>query len=337
MYFTTKFLMAAFAALLFISCEQEQYITEPGKLVPRTVDEDPTLPSITITGAMLHAEAFGPPDSTLVICIHGGPGADYRYMLNCRELADEGYRVIFYDQRGSGLSQRFPRDSYMDLGEGAVDLMYDDLSAVISHYRKDPDQKVFLLGHSWGAILATGYAGKYPDAVQGLVVCEPGGLVFDDILDYVSESRSFKLWSEVLNDATYQDQFITGKEDQHEILDYKLGMLASKNPVTGEDNTSPGSTWRSGAVVNSALLEIGETFEPDFSEGISNFEVPVFFIYSEENRAYPDSWAEKISGVYPTVERKKIAGVGHDGIISDPNGWSNSTMPAILSYFNSLQ
>ncbi|RTZ45976.1 hypothetical protein EJ377_15075 [Chryseobacterium arthrosphaerae] len=46
--------------------------------------------------------------------------------------------------------------------------------------------------------------------------------------DYIKESRSFKLWSEILNDATYLDQFISGKEDQHEILDYKMSMLSSK-------------------------------------------------------------------------------------------------------------
>ena len=112
----------------------------------------PSLPAITVNGAMLHSEAFGPPDSTMVVCIHGGPGADYRYMLNAQDLADAGYRVVFYDQRGSGLSQRFPRKSYTDLGVGAVDLMYDELSGVIAHYRTHPDQKVFLLGHSWGAI-----------------------------------------------------------------------------------------------------------------------------------------------------------------------------------------
>ena len=111
-----KILMLAFIALLLFSCTKERLINEPGNLVPRTVDQDPSLPSITVNGAMLHSEAFGHPDSTMIVCIHGGPGGDYRYLLNCKDLADYGYRVVFYDQRGSGLSQRFPKEFIYHIG-----------------------------------------------------------------------------------------------------------------------------------------------------------------------------------------------------------------------------
>ena len=337
MKFTSQILMVVFTAFSFVSCDEEQLITEPGKLVPLTVDEDPSLPSIVVNGAMLHSEAFGHPDSTLVVCIHGGPGGDYRYMLNARDLANHGYRVVFYDQRGSGLSQRFSKKSYTSLGLGAIDVLYDELSGVIAHYRTSPEQKVFLLGHSWGGILATGYVGKHPDAIQGMVVCEPGGLIFDDILDYVERSRSFKIWDETLNDVVYLDQFITGEEDEHEILDYKLGILASTNEITGESNVEPGSVWRSGAIISEALFEIGEDYRPDFSEHIDQFDVPVLFIYSEMNKAYPDSWAQQISGAYKAVNLIKIPGVGHDGIIKDDHAWATITMPEMISYFNSIQ
>lgn len=328
--------MLAIAAMLFVSCTKERFINQPGNLVPKTVDQNAGLPSITVNGARLHSEAFGHPDSTMIVAIHGGPGGDYRHLLKCRDLAAHGYRVVFYDQRGSGLSQRFPQKSYTALGTGALDLMYDDLSGVIAHYRTSPKQKVILIGHSWGGILATGYAGKHPDAIQGLVVCEPGGFKWDDIEDYVSKSRSFNLWSESLNDATYIDQFLSGKEDQHEILDYKLALLASKNEITGEENTEPGSFWRSGAVVNTALFKVGKEHNPDFVDGISHFKKPVLFLYSEKNKAYPDSWAHKISGAFNSAALFKVSGTGHNGIISDKTAWTQTTLPKLLSYFHSL-
>lgn len=326
---------AIFSVIFITGCEKEKFIDEPGNLVPETVDEDLNLPSITVNGAMLHSEAFGNPDSTMIVCLHGGPGGDYRYLLNCKDLADHGYRVIFYDQRGSGLSQRFSEKSYTNLGMGALDLMYDELSGVIAHYRTSPNQKVYLIGHSWGAMFATAYAGKHPNAVQGLVVCEPGGLKWDDMKEFVKASRSFSLFSELLNDATYLDQFITGKEDQHEILDYKLAMLAGKNDITGDDNIDR-SFWRPGAVINIALFETGEDFKPDFSEGIGNYNVPALFIYSEKDKAYPDSWAQKISASYHSADLFKVSGVGHDGIIEDKTAWTNQTLPKILTYFHSL-
>ena len=332
----TIFLLTALIAFFLFSCTEERLMNEPGNLVPRTVDQDPALPSITVNGAMLHSEAFGHPDSTMIIIIHGGPGDDYRHLLNCKDLAQHGYRVVFYDQRGSGLSERFSKESYTNLGLGAVDLMYDDLSAVIAHYRTHPGQKVFLLGHSWGGILATGYAGKYPDAIQGLAVCEPGGLKWNDIEDYIEASLDFDIFGELLNDAAYMDQFLSGKENDHIRLDYKMGLLASENDITGDNTPEVTIKWRSGAVVNGAMMEVGEDHNPDFSAGISQFNKQVLFCYSSNNRAYTDQWAQKISAVYPGKELFKVTGTGHAGIIANRNAWTQITMPKMLEYFNSL-
>jgi proline iminopeptidase len=331
-----KIFLAALAALAFASCTKERMLNEPGNLVPKTVDQDPSLPSVYVNGALLHSEAYGHPDSTMIVVLHGGPGGDYRNLLNCRDLSAYGYRVVFYDQRGSGLSQRFPKNFYTSRGLAAIDLMYDDLTAVIAHYRKRSDQRVYLLGHSWGAMLATGYAGKYPHAVQGLVLAEPGGLKWNDVEDYVEESRSFDLWSEMLNNATYIDQFISGDDDEHEILDYKLMMKAGNNEITGENNTLPGSFWRSGAVINDAFFEVGHDHEPDFSSGIASYQPQVLFFYSGKNKAYSDSWAQRISSSYNHISVSKVAGVGHDGMFSDHHAWRNITMPQIITYFNSL-
>ena len=328
-------MLAVTVGLLF-SCTEERFIYDSGNLVPKTVDQDLSLPSITVNNAVLHSEAFGHPDSSMIVCIHGGPGSDYRYMLNSKDLADYGYRVVFYDQRGSGLSQRFSKKSYTNLKLGVLDVLYNELSGVINHYRTKPDQKIFLLGHSWGGMLATGYTGRYPTAIQGLAVCEPGGLKWNDTKKYLESVLSFNVWSEMMNDVSYLDQFITGKEDEHEILDYRVGVILSEMEKTGDVRTEPASFWRGGAVINSALAEIGEDYKPDFSNGISNFEVPVLFFYSEKNEAYGDLWAQKVSSAYNSVELFKINGVGHDDIIKDKTAWREQTLPKMLTYFNSL-
>jgi proline iminopeptidase len=325
----------AISILCCSSCAKERHMDTPGNLVAPTVDDDSTLPAIAVNGIKLHAEAFGHPDSTLVVCLHGGPGSDYGYMLRCKDLAEHGYRVVLYDQRGTGLSQRFPKKHYTDLGEGALDEYYDDLAAVIAHYRTSPNQKVFLFGHSWGGMLGTAFTGQYPNAVQGLAVAEPGGLKWADIVEYVSNSRAFSLWGEAFNDATYIDQFISGKEDQHMVLDYKLACLSSGNDITGE-YVDESISWRPGAVVNAGMFAIGQKHEPDLSAGIQNFEPSVLFFYSEKNKAYPDDWAQKITSAYTSVERVKVLGVGHSGIVTDAIVWQEVTMPKLLAYFDTL-
>jgi len=59
----------------FVSCEILDP-GEPGQLVPLTVDEDPTLPSISVNGTQLHAETFGNPTDPMLVILHGGPGGD---------------------------------------------------------------------------------------------------------------------------------------------------------------------------------------------------------------------------------------------------------------------
>lgn len=330
-----KILFVIIFSFTIISCEDYE-LDDPGNLVPKTVVDDPGIPSITVNGVKLHSEAFGHPDSTIVVCIHGGPGSDYRYMLNSKDLVNYGYRVVFYDQRGSGLSQRLSEGTYTSMGLDALNQIYDELTGVIDYYRTSPNQKVYLLGHSWGAMLATAYTGKYPNAVQGLVLQEPGGLKWDDVVEYTSNSRAFSLWSELLNDITYMDQFMTGKENDHEILDYKFGLKGANENTNTDTEKDGGNFWRLGAVINTGLFKIGLQYEPDFSAGISNFNLPVMFFYSEKNKSYPDEWAMKITSVFNKVEICKVPGVGHRGIILDKNAWKQTTLPGILTYFNSL-
>lgn len=330
----TKILTASVVALslVVVGCEQGGYDpSEPGLLVAKTVDQDPSIPSISVNGTQLHAQSFGNPNDPMLVVLHGGPGADYRYLLNCTAFADQGYYVVFYDQRGAGLSKRYNKDIY------TMQVLYDDLSAVIAHYQTDPNQKIFLLGHSWGAMLATAYINNYPTKIDGVILAEPGGFVWADVEGYISRSRDFKYFGELLNDAVYMDQFITAKENDHELLDYKFDLLTAvdgdKDSPTGNEGALP--FWRSGAVTFDAYLEIGEKERPDWTTNLDQFTTKILFVYSENNKAYGEAHAKKVSSAYTNVQLEKTLGAGHD-MISFPTGWQNF-YPVALAYLNELK
>ena len=145
-----------------------------------TVDLDENLPSVTLNGYKFHAETMGGEDKPVIIALHGGPGGDYRNLLPIAPLSDD-YRLVFYDQRMTGLSSR-KFDGTLDL-----ESFFDDLDAFVDHYGKG--RKVILLGHSWGAMMASGYIGMYPEKVEKIIMIEPG-ILRPDLAQEFFDSQS---------------------------------------------------------------------------------------------------------------------------------------------------
>jgi proline iminopeptidase len=103
-----------------------------------------------------------------IIYLHGGPGGHITddIIKSLASLADEGYDIYFYDQIGSGLSDRLS-----DITSYTVDRHIRDLLAITE---KLGGRKVILIGQFWGAILATLFASSYPEKIERLVLTSPG-------------------------------------------------------------------------------------------------------------------------------------------------------------------
>jgi proline iminopeptidase len=320
-----------FSVVLFVGCKKEfNPKTEgEGTLVPKTVELDSSLPHISVNGTVLHSEAFGNASDPMVVYLHGGPGCDYRNGLTIKSLVNNHYYVVFYDQRGSGLSKRHPEDSY------TIQQMIDDLSAVIQHYRSSPSQKVFLFGHSWGAMLGTAYINKYPTAVNGIIVAEPGGLTWEQAKKYSERIRKIKLFEEATNDAIYHDQFFSGSDNDHAIIDYKMGLSSSytyaKNNEEGIEGPSP--VWRKGAALFKRFMELGKEEGFDFTGNLQQYTTKVLFLYSENNKGYGQTFANEVASAYVNVQVSEIKGTGHEMIWFK---WDNVNA-LVLPYLNSLR
>ena len=104
---------------------------------------------------------FGEGPETLV-GLHGGPGADHRYLRRLGELAGGGLQVLLYDQLGSGKS-----DCPDDLSLWTVPRFVQELETVQTELGLG---RVHLLGQSWGGFLALQYALDHPEGVKSLVL-----------------------------------------------------------------------------------------------------------------------------------------------------------------------
>lgn len=97
-----------------------------------------------------------------VLCLHGGPGANWLHMKPYEALADER-RVVFYDQLGAGNSAvTEPHDPSMWTPE----LYVEEVGAVREALGLE---RVHVLGHSWGGMLGMQYAATRPDGLVSLI------------------------------------------------------------------------------------------------------------------------------------------------------------------------
>ena len=100
-----------------------------------------------------------------LLLLNGGPGATHEY-FECFEnfMLPEGFEIIYYDQLGCGFSDN-PKDTSMwDLGR-----FVEEVEQVRKALGLNKDN-FYLLGHSWGGILAMQYALKYQDNIKGLII-----------------------------------------------------------------------------------------------------------------------------------------------------------------------
>ena len=100
-----------------------------------------------------------------LLLLNGGPGATHEY-FECFEnfLPAEGIEIIYYDQLGCGNS-----DNPNDVALWDLARYVEEVEQVRKALNLDASN-FYMLGHSWGGILAMEYALKYQNNMKGLII-----------------------------------------------------------------------------------------------------------------------------------------------------------------------
>lgn len=102
-----------------------------------------------------------------VVVLHGGPGMNQSYFKPYLNDLEKNFRVIYYDQRASGQSATPSADSI------SIQFFIEDLEAIRKEFKIE---KLNLLAHSWGAVLAAHYAIRYPQHIRKIIFSNPAFL-----------------------------------------------------------------------------------------------------------------------------------------------------------------
>jgi proline iminopeptidase len=98
-----------------------------------------------------------------MILMHGGLGPDHTYFRPWLDALGDELRLVYYDHRGGGRSSRL--ESFDGITH---DTLTDDADRLRAHLGYE---RIVLLGHSYGGMLALEYALRHPDRLAGLILC----------------------------------------------------------------------------------------------------------------------------------------------------------------------
>ena len=185
-----KLLIICFVAAVFFSCKQASKDAVDAKVY--FAQQDSGIQSGNVKFVEIESfgkkfkvwtKRFGNNPKTRILLLNGGPGATHEYFA-CFEnfLPQEGIEFIYYDQLGCGLSDNPNDTAYWDLPR-----FVEEVEQVRKALGLNKDN-FYLLGHSWGGILAMQYALKYQNQMKALVIsnmmssCPDYGKYADDVL-----------------------------------------------------------------------------------------------------------------------------------------------------------
>jgi len=111
-----------------------------------------------------------------VVVVHGMAEHRKRYEEFGRELADNGYSVYTYDQRGHGETARkndLPL-GHLEAGSGWEKLLEDVRTTISFVESREGSSPTFLFGHSMGSFVGRHYVVEYGEMIDGLILSGTG-------------------------------------------------------------------------------------------------------------------------------------------------------------------
>jgi proline iminopeptidase len=321
--------LGVLAALVVVAAAAFWYVMnkplyEPGKLaasvslaaVPQTGDGSywEVEPGIRLRH---FSEGSGRP----VLFVHGGPGVPLRQPLAALEPLAERRQFVYYDQRGCGGSTRpirkFTSSNYYEnmktldrtLGLGAQIADIERVRRILG------EQKLVLMGHSFGGFLAALYAAEFPERVAGLVLVAPAsvlvlpapeGDLFSTVGTRLPDSMKPEYDAYLKRMLDFGGIFSKSDQDLQAVnAEFaKYYRAVSKHPVFTDSDAGDVGGW----MVEAMYMSMGQ--KHDYREALRRVKAPVLVIHGNED-LQPESASRTYVEAFPNAKLAVIRNAGH--------------------------
>jgi proline iminopeptidase len=261
-----------------------------------------------------------------LLLIHGGPGMEHTYLRPYIDRLANHFELIYYDQRATGRSE-----GEADSATITIATFVSDIEAV----RKSLGiEKVNILGHSWGGLLAMFYALEYPDHVRSLILVSTAGASSDYYRPYFANLASVYTHEDSLEliRLTNSENFYTGDSEIIEQY-YRIAWRRLLYDVSLIDKLNLSVTEKT--AINGRhipFLLFRELAEYDIHDRIATLNVPTLLIHGEHD-SLPWEVSQKIHNYMRLSEFHLFEECGHFPYLEQPDEFINH----IVSFKKSLE
>ncbi|GAJ96652.1 proline iminopeptidase-family hydrolase [Agrobacterium sp. SHOUNA12C] len=277
---------------------------------------------VEVDGRKVIAYSFGSGAET-VFCLNGGPGLPCDYLREAHScLVDRGYRVVAFDQLGTGASDRPTDPALWTIGRYVEETETVRKALGLG--------KVHMLGHSWGGWLAIDYALTYPENLQTLILED----TVADMPHLISELERLRaaLGSETV--AMMQKHEAQGTYDHPEymaavtILNYRHVCRLPEWPAPVRRSLDD---WNMGPYATmqgpNEFLYIGNLKDWNRIPDLPRMTVPTLITVGEHDELTP-ACALRMKLAIPNAELKVFANASHMPFYENPGDY----YPALLDF-----
>ncbi len=265
-----------------------------------------------------------------VLVIHGGPG--YPYVQAWAGLAPltDRYQFHYYDQRGCGQSSR-PIDTFASqnqygnmstldrtLGLGAQIADIERIRQILG------EEKLILIGHSFGGFLASLYAAEFPEHVEALVLIAPaetlvmpppsGGL-FEQVRARLPENMKTEYDAYLKRYLNFQNIF---GESEASLTALNEAFVPYYSAAVPEANAVP-SGQAGGWMVQAMYFSMGQRH--DYRAALKAMTAPVLVLHGA-NDLQPEAASRMYAEALPNAQFEVIAGATHFPFEEQPEAFS---------------
>jgi pimeloyl-ACP methyl ester carboxylesterase len=254
-------------------------------------------------------------DGFPVIVLHGGPGLDHTHLSPWLDSLGDEFRLLYVDGRGQGRSERVnPESLSIERFAEDVDLLAEALDL----------DRFAVLGHSFGAIVATSHAIE-PGTAAGYVISGGGDSSEALLADVEASLEAMGDAGEAIAESWEAEKTVETDEELRRLLDAQMPFHFHGEPPAGFSDSMVGSP---------------EVLRHFANDGYGNFDYvpqlgrvakPTLVIVGEHDRTTTPRAARVLHEGIADSRLAVVPEAGHMSFVEQPHAYVEAVRPFLRS------